>query len=89
MTDTSLKTYGEDVFSEKAIRAHLSKTVAAKLLATMRKGEPLDPTIADAVAEGMKNWALKKSVLNLLGYRTPNWKDALKDFVRAEFGAAV
>ena len=36
-----------------------------------------------------RNSALKKSVLNLLGYRTPNWKDALKEFVRAEFGAAV
>ena len=29
--------------------------------------------------------ALKKSVLNLLGYRTPNWKVALADFVREEF----
>ena len=45
MTDTSLKTYGEDVFSEKAIRAHLTKTFAAKLLATMRKGKPLDPML--------------------------------------------
>lgn len=32
-----------------------------------------------------KNSALKKSVLNLLGYRTPNWKAALADFVAAEF----
>ena len=31
------------------------------------------------------NSALKKSVLNLLGYRTPNWKDALAEFVKAEF----
>ena len=31
------------------------------------------------------NSALKKSVLNLLGYRTPNWKVALADFVKAEF----
>ena len=31
------------------------------------------------------NSALKKSVLNLLGYRTPNWKAALADFVKAEF----
>ena len=31
------------------------------------------------------NSALKKSVLNLLGYRTPNWKVALADFVRTEF----
>ena len=29
--------------------------------------------------------ALKKSVLNLLGYRTPNWKLALSEFLKAEF----
>ena len=71
MADTSLKTYGEDVFSEKAIRAHLSKTVATKLLATMRKGEPLDPTIADAVAEGMKDWALKKGATHFTHWFQP------------------
>ena len=32
-----------------------------------------------------KNSALKKSVLNLLGYRTPRWQDALADFVKSEF----
>ena len=32
-----------------------------------------------------RNSALKKSVLNLLGYRTPNWKAALAEFVKAEF----
>ena len=32
-----------------------------------------------------RNSALKKSVLNVLGYRTPNWKTALAEFVRAEF----
>ena len=31
------------------------------------------------------NSALKKSVLNLLGYRTPNWKIALAEFVKEEF----
>ena len=31
------------------------------------------------------NSALKKSVLNLLGYRTPNWKVALAEFVKSEF----
>ena len=29
MSIDNLKSYGEDVFSEKAIRAHLSKPVAA------------------------------------------------------------
>ncbi len=32
-----------------------------------------------------RNSALKKSVLNLLGYRTPRWQDALADFVNREF----
>ena len=59
MTDTSLTTYGEDVFSERAIRRFLTKPVAAKLIATMKEGKPLDPSIADAVAQGMKAWALE------------------------------
>ena len=33
------------------------------------------------------NSALKKSVLNVLGYRTPNWKDALAEFVKSEFAS--
>ena len=61
MKDTVMKDYGEDVFSEKAIRAFLPKTVAAKLLATMRDGKPLDPSIADAVAAGMKDWAVQRA----------------------------
>ena len=32
------------------------------------------------------NLALKKSVLNLLGYRTPPWPAALAEFVKTEFG---
>lgn len=31
------------------------------------------------------NSALKKSVLNILGYRTPKWQDALAEFVKEEF----
>lgn len=71
MVDVNLKTYGEDVFSEKAIREFLPKTVAAKLLATMRKGKPLDPSIADAVACGMKDWALKKGATHFTHWFQP------------------
>jgi len=31
-----------------------------------------------------RNSALKKSVLNLLGYRTPDWRTALRDFLASE-----
>ena len=71
MSETILKTYGEDVFSEKAIRGYLSKPVAAKLIATMRDGKPLDPTIADAVAEGMKNWALERGATHFTHWFQP------------------
>ena len=59
MIEEPVESYGEDVFSERAIKEYLSKSVSAKLIATMREGKPLDPSIADAVAEGMKRWALK------------------------------
>ena len=71
MGDTIIKDYGEDVFSEKAIRAFLPKTVAAKLLATMREGKPLDPSIADAVAAGMKDWAVGKGATHFTHWFQP------------------
>ena len=71
MTDTSLKTYGADVFSEKAMRRHLPKDVAAKLIATMRDAKPLDPSIADAVARGMKDWALENGATHFTHWFQP------------------
>ncbi len=71
MEADNISTYGEDVFSEKAIRRHLSKNAAAKLLATMHDGKPLDASIADAVAEGMKQWALKKGATHFTHWFQP------------------
>ena len=71
MIDTSLKDYGADVFYGKAIRKHISKAVADKLIATMREGKPLDPSIADAVAEGMKNWALENGATHFTHWFQP------------------
>ena len=71
MTDNELAGYGADVFTERAIRRHLPKAVAAKLIATMRDSRPLDPTIADAVAEGMKNWALENGATHFTHWFQP------------------
>ena len=71
MIDTSLITYGADVFSEKAMRKHLPKTVAAKLIATMRDAKPLDPSIADDVARGMKEWALANGATHFTHWFQP------------------
>ncbi len=69
--DTKIEGYGEDVFSEKAIKAFLPKTVAAKLMATMKDGKPLDPSIADAVAAGMKDWAIGKGATHFTHWFQP------------------
>ena len=69
--ETELKSYGEDVFSERAMRANLPKRVADKLLATMRESRPLDPTIADAVAEGMKKWAIARGATHFTHWFQP------------------
>ena len=50
-----------------------------------RKLEPCTTEEFPRPAPRPHNSALKKSVLNLLGYRTPNWKDALAEFVKSEF----
>jgi glutamine synthetase len=69
--DASLETYGEDVFGEKEIRAFLPKSAAAKLLATVNEGEPLDPTIAADVARAMKEWALSRGATHFTHWFQP------------------
>ncbi len=50
--------FGSLVFNDTAQKAYLSKDVYKKLRATTLKGEALDASIADQVAQGMKEWAL-------------------------------
>ena len=50
--------YGEYVFGEEAQRQFLYKPVFKKLRRTIEGLEPFDPTIADAVAQGVKEWAM-------------------------------
>ena len=50
--------YGEYVFGEEAQRQYLPKPVFKKLRRTIAGLEPFDPAIADAVAHGVKEWAM-------------------------------
>ncbi|VTT99674.1 glutamine synthetase : Glutamine synthetase OS=Singulisphaera acidiphila (strain ATCC BAA-1392 / DSM 18658 / VKM B-2454 / MOB10) GN=Sinac_4895 PE=3 SV=1: GSIII_N: Gln-synt_C [Gemmataceae bacterium] len=51
--------YGSLVFSEEVQKARLPKPVFKALQKTIKQGVNLDPTIADAVASAMKDWALE------------------------------
>ena len=50
--------YGEYVFGESAQRQYLPKPVFKSLRRTIAGLQPFDPAIADAVAHGVKEWAM-------------------------------
>ncbi len=52
--------YGENVFSVRVMKDYLPKDAYKKLVSTIRKGAALDSTIADDVANAMKQWAISK-----------------------------
>jgi glutamine synthetase len=52
--------FGINVFNEEVQRQRLPKPVFKALQKTTKHGAPLDPTIADAVAAAMKDWAIEK-----------------------------
>jgi glutamine synthetase len=52
--------YGENVFSVEEQRQRLPKHVFRELQATLASGGALDPSLADSVAQAMKEWALER-----------------------------
>jgi glutamine synthetase len=52
--------FAANVFTPAEQRKRLSPETYRKLEATLRRGAPLDPALADEVAEAMKEWALEK-----------------------------
>ena len=50
--------FGKLVFNENAMRKALSKEVFEKLEHTIKNGESLDSSLAQSVAEAMKDWAI-------------------------------
>src|SRR5688572_16504168 len=51
--------FGESVFNEEVQQARLPKAIFKALQKTIKLGAPLDPSIADAVASAMKDWAVE------------------------------
>ncbi len=58
LEDAGADIYGEYVFDEGAQREYLAKPIFRKLRRTIEGHEPFDPAIVDAVAHGVKEWAL-------------------------------
>ncbi|HTR71014.1 MAG TPA: glutamine synthetase III [Mycobacteriales bacterium] len=52
--------FAENVFSPTVMQKVLPKAIYKSVMATIEHSKPLDPTVADAVAIAMKDWAMKK-----------------------------
>ena len=60
--DLQLKdVFGINVFNEATQRELLPKPVYKALQRTIKQGEPLDPSVADAVASAMKDWPSRRA----------------------------
>jgi len=58
LEDAGQAIYGQYVFGEDAQRDYLAKPIFKKLRRTIDGHEPFDPAIVDAVAHGVKEWAM-------------------------------
>ena len=63
--------FGDNVFSLDAQRKRLPKDVFKRLQATLHRGEALDPSLADAVANAMHEWAMEKGATHYTHWFQP------------------
>ncbi len=63
--------FASNVFNDGVMRARLPKNVYKKLRATIDECKELDPSIADVVANAMKDWALEKGATHYCHWFQP------------------
>lgn len=63
--------FGENVFNDEVMRERLPKNVYKALRKTMDEGLPLDPSVADVVANAMKDWAIEKGATHYTHWFQP------------------
>src|SRR3954467_6565218 len=71
LTEPGNQIFGANVFSVSEQRERLSKDTFKRLQSTLEKGEPLDVSLADAVALAMKEWALENGATHYTHWFQP------------------
>ncbi|HVP38845.1 MAG TPA: glutamine synthetase III [Candidatus Saccharimonadales bacterium] len=68
---TSPETFGSLVFNDVVQQSRLPKLVYQALRRTIHRGEPLDPSVADAIATAMKDWAVEHGATHFTHWFQP------------------
>ena len=63
--------FGENVFNETTMKARLPKETYKQLMKTIEGGEKLDPSVANIVANAMKDWAIEKGATHFTHWFQP------------------
>ncbi len=63
--------FKSNVFGEQAMRQFLSKSTIDSVQTAIRKGDNIDRITADAIATGMKSWALEKGATHYTHWFQP------------------
>jgi glutamine synthetase len=71
LTAPGANVFGANVFTVDEQRSRLPKHVFKQLQATLDAGEPLDSSLADAVAQAMREWAMEKGATHYTHWFQP------------------
>jgi glutamine synthetase len=71
LTVAGNQVFGENVFSPTVQRHRLPKHVYKALARTLARGEALDTSLADAVAQAMREWAMEKGATHYTHWFQP------------------
>jgi len=63
--------FGENVFNDAIMRERLPKATYKSLRNTIEEGLPLDPDVAEVVANSMKDWAIEKGATHFTHWFQP------------------
>src|SRR5689334_2251653 len=71
LTQNGANRFADNVFSIAVQRQRLPKAVFRQLEATVAKGEPLEPALADSVASAMREWAMERGATHYTHWFQP------------------
>jgi glutamine synthetase len=71
LTEPGTYPFGENVFNLAVQKERLPKDVFKQLQATLDRGKALDPSLADAVAKEMREWAMERGATHFTHWFQP------------------